>query len=279
MPADHMDQLLKILDKLILPKNLVETIEDVQPEKKKEYYEEMAAVYTDGFRHRYSEISAFLEKKSPDTYASLEIWLKALIEYGESIASPVAIRIKKLEDHVELETIRLDRMKAVQLYGKESRRIKEEIEKLSQETIKTAQKTKNKVEKIQEQSISILSIFSAVVLAFMGGISFSSRILESMSEVSMFRLAVTILLLGFVLINTVFILLRVILWVSGTVHRIKDGMWALWITNGIMVGLLFLLIGAYATGFGASIENWGSSTYPQGANSASSVSVSSVPND
>ena len=135
------------------------------------------------------------------------------------------------------------------------------------------------MKKVHEQSISILSIFSAVVLAFMGGISFSSRMLESMSEVSMFRLAVTILLLGFVLINMVFILLRVILWISGTVHRIKDGMWALWATNIIMGVLLSLLIGVYAMGFGASIENWGRSPCPQSENSASSVSVSSVLNE
>ena len=272
MPADHMEQLLDILKELIQPKNLVESTKDVQPEKAKNYYEKMEAVYKDGFRHQYSKISSFLEENTSDTYTLLEIWLKALIEYGESIDSPIAGSVKKLEDHVELETIRLNRMKEVRLYGEKSKQISERIEELSK-------KTEDRVEKIHEQSISILSIFSAVVLAFMGGISFSSRILESMSEVSMFRLAVTILLLGFVLINMVFILLRVILWIGGTVHRIKDGMRALWMTNGIMGGLLILLILAYATGFGASIENWGSSTYPQGKNSASSVSVSSVLNE
>lgn len=63
---------------------------------------------------------------------------------------------------------------------------------------------------VEKEYISILGIFAAIVLAFVGGITFSSSVLQNIDSVSIYRLLLVIDLLAFVLINTIFLLVRFI---------------------------------------------------------------------
>lgn len=67
-----------------------------------------------------------------------------------------------------------------------------------------------KLESNKISSITTLTIFSAVVLAFSGGITFESGIFKGMVESSPYRLAFTIALSGFILFNTIFALLYLV---------------------------------------------------------------------
>ena len=53
-------------------------------------------------------------------------------------------------------------------------------------------------------------IFAAIVLAFVGGITFSTSVLENISEVSAYRLLLVIDFLAFTLINVIYILVKFI---------------------------------------------------------------------
>lgn len=261
MPADQMESLLGILADMLLPQNLVETLSDIDDEKVRRYYEQLSQVYADGFRHRYSDISAFLGNNSPDVYSSLDNWLTAVSSYAEENDQDgdTARKIIKLLDHIRLEMIRIDRMKAVAQYASQSALINEQIHAIAQETSDMATVAEEKVKRFHEQSIAILSIFSAVILAFMGGISFSSGVLGSIAQASMFRLIVTILLLGFVLFNSIFILMRFIAYMlyKKDSNRFKNGI--KWF-NGALLTIFLVLVLAYVLGAGEYIERWGQLT-------------------
>lgn len=61
---------------------------------------------------------------------------------------------------------------------------------------------------VEKEYISILGIFASIVLAFVGGITFSSSVLQNIASVSIYRLLIVIDLLALVLINVINILVR-----------------------------------------------------------------------
>ena len=67
-----------------------------------------------------------------------------------------------------------------------------------------------KLESNKISSITTLTIFSAVILAFSGGITFESGIFKGMVESTPYRLVFTIALSGFILFNTIFALLYLV---------------------------------------------------------------------
>ena len=71
-------------------------------------------------------------------------------------------------------------------------------------------KLQQQVKGVEREYISILGIFASIVLAFVGGITFSTSVLQSISAASIYRLLLTIDFLAFVLINTIYILVKFI---------------------------------------------------------------------
>lgn len=64
------------------------------------------------------------------------------------------------------------------------------------------------VKGIEKEYISILGIFASIVFAFVGGITFSTSVLQNISNVGVFRLLLTVDFLAFVLINIIYILVK-----------------------------------------------------------------------
>ena len=69
---------------------------------------------------------------------------------------------------------------------------------------------KKEIKGVEKEYISILGIFAAIVLAFVGGITFSTSVLQNISSVSVFRLLLIVDFLAFVLINIIHILVKFI---------------------------------------------------------------------
>ena len=80
----------------------------------------------------------------------------------------------------------------------------------SEITKQITKEVKIDTKEIEKQYITILGIFAAVVLAFVGGITFSSSVLQNIDAVSIYRLLAVIDLLAFVLTNTIYILVKFI---------------------------------------------------------------------
>ncbi len=266
-----MERLLKILEELTSPEKLLESLYDVEENEKQEYYSRFEEIYIGDFRHSYSQLSIFLEECSPDVYTSLRLWILAIAQYAEQMGpeKPVCKSLKKLLDHIELESIRLERMKEVKMYALRGSQINREMKEtadaaknISNDAMKAAKDAQDNLSKYHEKSIGILSIFSAVILAFMGGISFSSGILNSISQASMFRLIMTILLLGFVLCNAIFILLRFVAYIidGKQTKRFRHGVW---VFNSVLLLIAVITLVVYSTGYGEYIEQWGNISAPE----------------
>lgn len=74
----------------------------------------------------------------------------------------------------------------------------------------TQYELQKQIRSVEKEYISILGIFAAIVLAFVGGITFSTSILQNMHTVSIFRLLLVIDFLAFILINIMHILVKFI---------------------------------------------------------------------
>ena len=71
-------------------------------------------------------------------------------------------------------------------------------------------KAKRSVTSIHIDTIAVLSIFSAIVLAFSGGLGYIGSVLSGVGEASFFKLAFFVLLCGFIIINTIYIMLSIV---------------------------------------------------------------------
>lgn len=207
------------------------------------YILKLRDIYADNYRHSYYKISCKLQEIIRESAQSevLEALGENLNVLGNQINEFVAkhnndptyedlVRgYNKLSDHISLETSRYNFIKVqvqseFQNYTNSKSGVSEpnsaQIQKLQNdfestrnlagEAKKQLDNLDNKLESNKISSITTLTIFSAVVLAFSGGITFESGIFKGMVESSPYRLVFTIALSGFILFNTIFVLLYLV---------------------------------------------------------------------
>lgn len=68
-----------------------------------------------------------------------------------------------------------------------------------------------KADDIQKQYITILGIFASIVLAFTGGIAFSTSVLQNIAKASIYRISLISIILAFALTNLIYVLTRFIM--------------------------------------------------------------------
>ena len=72
---------------------------------------------------------------------------------------------------------------------------------------------------MQKEYISILGIFASIVLAFTGGMTFSSSVIENIHKASIYRVTIIALIVGFVFINIIWLLMDFIKTITGRTAR------------------------------------------------------------
>lgn len=204
-----------------------------------EWINKLSQIYKDGYRHSYSLISQKLQydifsSDNEEKKISLAENLKAVLKKYENTENVDCVResVTKLYDHINLEISREVYLnKKISLLKKDLNvesildyndlnRLRDDVSVVKSKTLlmeKYNERLENFESKIDEKirgntisSITALTIFSAVVLAFSGGLTFSSGMLSSMNDASSFRLIFTVSLVGFILFNTIFALIYLI---------------------------------------------------------------------
>ena len=84
------------------------------------------------------------------------------------------------------------------------------IRPIATQAQKGIDKVDDKLENNKISSITALTIFSAVILAFSGGITFEAGVFKGIADASPYRLVFTTSLTGFILFNTIFVLLYIV---------------------------------------------------------------------
>lgn len=212
------------------------------------------------FRHFYSDIFSVLTSLQQDASLgdinilgqNLDIIRKGYQpqeKNGEEIN--ISDNINKLYDHVSLDIARItysdagDRRisgaETIETMQAQIHTIKSEIEKTSQ----YQQETESKISNQQKEYIAILGIFAAVVLAFTGGITFSTSVLNNISGASIYRLIIISLIIGLILLNILFALF---FYINNLVNRDKT-IKPILISNAVIIGLLCLTVLFWYIGF------------------------------
>lgn len=188
-------------------------------------------------RHRYSEVAKYINEKSindeqiiafilmnlemiidycednPEIVNGKIISVKVETKYEESKlnCSKLIQKLHKLNDHVELE---LDR---IQFSVQREREVRLRMVNDLNDALRNAQEdminTANNIEsKLNNTVISVLGIFSAIIIAFFGGLNVLGNIFTHVSNnsVSIYRLIFMSCLTGLIVFNTIFMLLHFI---------------------------------------------------------------------
>lgn len=236
-----------------------------------ELYRRLEALYysaqpEERFRHFYSDIFIVLTQIQQ---GQLEGSIDALgqnLEYLRSHYEPhmdaeghcidVSDSLQKLYDHVSLDIARIryseegDRAasgeKTVSELKTQITETQGQLDKIKEDVHQEVASQKEELSKQQREYISILGIFAAVVLAFTGGIAFSTSVFENIDTISPYRIVAVSLIIGLVLVNILFGLFFYIdRLVNGAASKsVKP----LWISNGVLLGLLLVVFIAWAAG-------------------------------
>lgn len=228
------------------------------------------------FRHYYSDIFSTLTLIDGDSsIGSLDILAqniqtikdgyipKNIDENGNTI--DISKEIVKLYDHANLDIARINYTKTmtnetmselaknrllVASLEQKVRESEDALKEISNKTIDDLKQLSGKVqerqEDMQKEYITILGIFAAIVLAFTGGIVFSSSVLENIDKPSIYRLSLMAFIIGLVFFNLIWVLIDFIRDVNGKVIRKK---WIWMLVNLILVGGIIGVCFSYKYGW------------------------------
>lgn len=167
-------------------------------EKIRGYLLRLQAIYQPEFRHFYSDIFAVITKIDGDSRKTGNIvTLQGNINvlYSHSIdgdfSEEFKLCLRKLYDHVNLDIARLEYTK----------RIVDTINESNTITNKELRVVKTKAEQMQKEYVTILGIFSSIVLTFVAGMFFSSAVLSNIDKTTIYRLVFVMSLIGLMLFN------------------------------------------------------------------------------
>lgn len=201
-----------------------DALQDSGKKKRSNFYQELERLYWDEkFQHYSSDIFVVLKNLQSDSVeGSIDVLGQNLdlIRQGyqqKNIASDgkskdIQAHIRKLYDDVNLLSSLVLTDEAENWRYSQENRLKQQEQRLKQldESINKSQSKLERVEKkiksSQKEYIAILGIFAAIILAFTGGITFSTSVLENMHKSSIYRVVLVILLIGFTLVNILYLL-------------------------------------------------------------------------
>lgn len=194
----------------------------------KKIAEEIKEYYTNKGRHSYSEVSTFIYMSKEEDFEYM-IENLAIIEkyYKANKENDYAVKISKLIDHIQLELNREKHIKdeyynkIISSISQADKSIKTYNDKIVSEFNEQYTEIKNRYNDLLKQQqrkldnlygdiISVLGIFSAVVVAFFGGISVLGSALNNISAVSKYKLILIVIIVGFIVFNIIFMLLYII---------------------------------------------------------------------
>ena len=268
---ERRDKLIELLFEL-------SKAQDIFREKKKRsnIFLELEEIYyipgsDEYFRHFYSDIlSTLTQIDSDDNEGSLDVLavnMQAIkdgyqaVNYDGDKLIDISKSIIKLFDHTNLEVACINYTKQLNNATKSDlastkellKKQREEFDNtksetetirntLREETEKANKKIEDNQKQMQNEYVTILGIFAAIVLAFTGGMTFSSSVLNNISKASVYRLSLISFIIGLVFFNLIWVLIDFVRDINGKTIRKK---WLFVVVNIIMVGGIICSCFAY----------------------------------
>lgn len=219
-------------------------------------------LYSDGFRHSYSEFFPLILDIARDNsgynldYLSNNLEMsRALVEKdyvdGEKEFRGLYKPLSKLSDHINLEigrysyyTINEQTSKGLE---KKNEALLEELKQAKKEIKSISNSTRKKLQETQKEYISILGIFASIVLSFTAILTFTSSVLENVHKASVYRTVLVSLVIGLVLVNVIYALFY---YINRIVHGADSSSFVpLLISNVVFVALILGVFAAWHFGW------------------------------
>lgn len=220
-PEERMSLLLKVLDDIIKDCAADEIDSAPDSDAVQAYWKQFCTIYEDPeFRHSYSIISSALSTYDPAQRDSLPIYLDRIVCFSEiqqdqEVISKITKSLRKLLDHIELEGIRLNRMSQIEFLADQARNAQNQSISLNKKTEKAVMKLEDRVTGFHEQSITILGIFSAVVVGFMAELSMFTSGFNELNPENVYIVTFYAVAVGLIVFDTLFMLIFFIAAMSG----------------------------------------------------------------
>ena len=188
--------------------DLAQSDHKVDEEELDVYIEKFKEIYNGNFRHQYSGIFGVITRIDAKNELSLDIlqenirfiYEKTKGDNGEEKSTSLCNNLEKLYDHVNLDISRIN-------YTKE---IAARMEEKNQATNNDLRHIREKAENIQKDHVTILGIFSSIVITFVAGMVFSSSVLSNIDKASIYRLSFIMILIALMIFNLLNLLLEFI---------------------------------------------------------------------
>ncbi len=253
--TEYREKFIQLLYDLAKSENVLES-----SDSRKKFFLRLEDLYhskdnDEEFRHYYSDIFSVLTTVQQESDLgdinilgqNIDILRKRYRsvnndENGKTI--DVSNQIKKLYDHVSLDIARITYSDAADYkitQNENINSIKSKVNALQDKvnnTNKLYRKTRNKINASQREYIAILGIFASVILTFMGGIVFSSSVLQNIHNASIYRIVLISLIIGLVLINVFYFLFYFIERIVKNRGKNKGKLF--YILNAIIIVLILL---------------------------------------
>lgn len=216
-----------------------------------------------GFRHNYSRATSAMfspdlapgddAKRSYDYYAgkiqTLERNLSTLQEAaGDQCPVGMLMPLAKLHDHVNLELVRVNYNATInslqdQRFGSLGEKVEESRKKTIEDIEEVSKDAQRKIEasraETQKESVSVLGIFTGIVVAFVAGLTISSSVLQNIDKASIYRLAAMAVIIGLFMFD---LLVALFIFLNKVTATDSKGLWkAFWIVNVVSIVLLALI--------------------------------------
>lgn len=259
---ERRDKLINLLFELSQSQDIFR-----EKEKRSGIFLELEQIYyiqgsDEYFRHFYSDIfSTLTQIDSDDNQGSLDVLavnMQAIkdgyqaVNYNGSKLIDISKSIIKLYDHTNLEVARINYTKQLNNVTKSDlastkellQKQKEEFDNaksetemirntLGEETDKANKRIEDSQKQMQNEYVTILGIFAAIVLAFTGGMTFSSSVLNNISKASVYRLSLISFIISMIFFDLIWGLIDFIRDINGKSIRKK---WLFVFVNIVMIG-------------------------------------------
>ena len=183
----------------------------------------------------YSEISSFVYGLSEDQQGNFGTNIESLLTYvlddSNDVSEDPSKIVIKIYDHFQLSISQKNLSTEKNEIASAS--LVDKVEKANALIEENSQNVKN----LEKEYITILGIFASIVLAFVGGLTFSTSVLQHINAISIYRLLLVADLIGVVLLNVVCILIKFICHINNKNLKMISVLWF-----NIIFGVIGILI-------------------------------------
>lgn len=212
--------------------------EEYSPE---ETLESIRDYMSEGDRIIYSEITSIVYTMPSEEQATFNSNLEALVDYAlneefkdSKDMQDIQDAVIRLWDHVHLAMRQVGNAK--EILEKSTVEVKQSLHDELHDELYS--KLYDEFKGIEKEYITILGIFSSIIISFVAGITFSTSVLENMNSVGIYRLVLVILLIAFVMLNAINLLVRYIF----RLNKADSAKFPMWQIDLILASLLVLLL-------------------------------------